>query len=88
MLKKKISSLEDKENKKSLLVKLGDVKASLKQIKFYLKKQLQFCGLSLRNNNCIKYRLKSFTSLYQYHAFDIDINLNEGIVLISTGPPW
>ena len=38
MLKKKIYSLEDKENKKSLLVKLGDVKASLKQIKFYLKK--------------------------------------------------
>lgn len=37
ILTKKVYSLEEKENKKSLLVKLGDVKATLKQIKFYLK---------------------------------------------------
>ena len=34
----KVYFLESCENKENLLVKLGDVKASLKQIKFYLKK--------------------------------------------------
>ena len=33
----KVSFLENSENKENLLVKLGDIKSSLKQINFYLK---------------------------------------------------